>query len=103
MQIWASIRAMFSSGEDFEVRGSEEYEDDIVTEIIESFSGFKGVYVVDQNGEVLDPYNLPPHFANDGGADCIIYIDADKYTETGFQWVCTRVDNILEELESEVE
>jgi len=98
MQIWASIRTLFSSGQDFEVRGSAEYEDNIVIEIIEAFSGFPGVYVVDQNGEELDPYNLPPHFANDGGADCIIYIDEDEYTEAGFQWVCTRVDNILEEI-----
>lgn len=98
MQIMASIRALFSSGQDFEVRGSDEYEDDIVIAIIEAFSGFPGVSVVDQNGEDLDPYNLPPHFANDGGADCIIYVDEDEYTEVGFQWVCTRVNNILEEL-----
>ena len=98
MGFLASIRAIFSCGTDYEVRGSAEYEDDIVIAIIDAFSGFKGVYVVDQNGEELDPYNLPPHYANDGGADCIIYIDQDEYTEAGFQWVCTRVDNILDEL-----
>ena len=55
MSIFARIIAAFSCGTEEEVRSSEEYEDDVVIAIIEAFSGFKGVYVVDQNGEELDP------------------------------------------------
>ena len=98
MGIVASIVAWFSSGEEIEVIASEEYETDVILELIDAFSGYKGVFVVDKYGEELDPDNLPPHYASDGGADCRIVIDADEYSEQGIKWIETNVGNILDEI-----
>ena len=98
MGIVASIVAWFSSGEEIEVIASEEYETDVILELIDAFSGYKGVFVVDQYGEELDPDNLPRHYASDGGADCRIVINADEYSEQGIKWIETNVGNILDEI-----
>jgi hypothetical protein len=98
MGLLASIVAWFDSGDEVEIVSSDEYETQIVIEIINAFSGYNGVYVVDQDGEDLDPENLPPHYANDGGADCRIVIDAGKYTEKGLKWIETNVSNVLDEI-----
>ena len=98
MGILASIVAWFSSGEEIEIVPSDEYETAGILQIIEAFSGYKGVFVIDQYGEELDPQNLPPHYATDGGADCRIIIDADQYTEQGLKWIETNVENILDEI-----
>jgi len=98
MGILASIVAWFSSGEEIEIVASEEYETDVILQLIDAFSGYRGVFVVDQHGEELDPDNLPPHYASDGGADCRIVIDADEYSEQGLKWIETNVGNILDEI-----
>lgn len=98
MGILASIVAWFSSGEEIEIVASEEYETDVILQLIDAFSGYRGVFVVDQYGEELDPDNLPPHYASDGGADCRIVIDADEYSEQGLKWIETNVGNILDEI-----
>lgn len=98
MGLLASIVAWFSSGEKVEIASSEEYETEVILDIIDAFSGYRGVFVIDRNGEELDPENLPPHYAADGGADCRIVINADKYTEQGLKWIETNVENVLDEI-----
>ena len=96
--LFASIVAWFSSGEEVEIVSSEEYETDVILDIIDAFSGYKGVFVIDRHGEELDPENLPPHYASDGGADCRIVVNADQYTEQGLKWIQTNVENVLDEI-----
>lgn len=98
MGLLASIVAWFSSGEKVEIASSEEYETEVILEIIDAFSGYRGVFVIDRYGEELDPENLPPHYAADGGADCRIIINADKYTEQGLKWIETNVENVLDDI-----
>ena len=99
MGIWTTIVAFFTDddGTDHEeTMDSAEYEYSTVRRLINRFSGFAGVYVTDSDGNDLDPDDLPHHNAKDGGADCVITVEPDDYTERGFRSMCTRVRNILD-------
>jgi len=98
MGVWATIIGLFTDdngNEHQETMESAEYEYATVTRLINRFSGFAGVYVTDSNGNDLDADNLPNHYANDGGADCIIYVEPEDYTPLGYKSMCTQVRNIL--------
>jgi len=99
MGLWTTIIGLFTDddGNDKEERmGSDEYEYSTVKRLIVRFERFAGVHVTDSDGNDLDPDNLPNHYANDGGADCIIYVSPDNYSAQGFKSMCTRVRNILD-------
>jgi len=72
-----------------------EYEIKHVRRIISRFKGFAGVYVTDFYGNELDPDNLPNPNAPDGGADWVIRVEPEDYTEQGYKAMKTRVENIL--------
>tara|TARA_B100000767_G_scaffold7187_1_gene7095 strand:- start:5761 stop:6111 length:351 start_codon:yes stop_codon:yes gene_type:complete len=99
MGIWTTIVGIFTdnNGNDHEeTMDSAEYEYSTVTRLINRFSGFAGVYVTDSDGNDLDLDDLPHHNAPDGGADCLITVEPEDYTERGFRSMCTRVRNILD-------
>jgi hypothetical protein len=93
MSIMATIMGWFN-GEEEEI-GYVEYELKQIRRIIRRFEGFAGVYVVDSNGNELDYDDLPNPNAPDGGADWIIRIEPDDYSEIGYKRMVTRVENIL--------
>jgi hypothetical protein len=71
----------------------------IVAEVITALEPYGGVTVEDVDGNALDPDDLPHPNANDGGSDCVICIDQNYYpTSRGFQWIRTRIANIVEEI-----
>jgi hypothetical protein len=93
MGIWATIVAIFNDEE--EQMDYCEYEIRQIRRIIRRFEGFSGVYVIDADGNTLDPDNLPNPNASDGGADWIIHIEPNDYTDLGFKRMKTQVENIL--------
>ena len=75
----------------------------IVAEVVTALEPYGGVSVADVYGNELDVDNLPHPNAPDGGSDCVICIDQDYYdTSRGFQWIRTRIENILEEILEDV-
>ncbi len=71
----------------------------IVSEVIAALEPYGGVTVEDADGNDLDPDALPNPNAPDHGVDCVICIDQSYYdTERGFQWIRTRIANIVEKI-----
>ena len=93
MGIMARIVAWFLDEE--EEMDYAEYEIRQIRRLVKRFEGFAGVYVTDYYGNELDLDNLPNPNAPDGGADWVIRIEPEDYTERGYKAMKTRVENIL--------
>lgn len=72
-----------------------EAELEVVERLVDRFSGYAGVWLEDGDGNEIDVDDLAHPNAPDGGMDCIIVVDADEYTEIGFERICVEVKNII--------
>ena len=72
-----------------------EAELEVVERLVNRFSGYAGVWLEDGDGNEIDVDDLAHPNAPDGGMDCIIVVDADEYTEIGFERICVEVKNII--------
>ena len=72
-----------------------EAELEVVERLVNRFSGYAGVWLEDGDGNEIDVDDLAHPNAPDGGMDCIIVVDADEYTEIGFERMCVEVKNII--------
>lgn len=72
-----------------------EAELEVVERLVDRFSGYAGVWLEDGDGNEIDVDDLAHPNAPDGGMDCIIVVDADEYTEIGFERMCVEVKNII--------
>ena len=72
-----------------------ETEIDILRRLVDRFEGFEGVWLEDSDGNVIDMGYLTGLNSDDTSTEVHLIIDADRYTENGFQRTCSRVSSII--------